>query len=383
MNPRKWIVACVSLSVFLLSACGGAVVAPDENLVLPPPPPSLAILFNPPAPLDDDTPARRLEAEILDRTGLSVAVIVVERDADLLARFCQNTTDLPTAAWLGGLAFAVSEARNCGQAALQVARTARTLDEIEALQPDPIPDAPAPDAESADEAGDGSAVADDEAPADPEADGSAGDPEPTEAPDATPQPTPTPTPRATPAPSEALLTGTDARIIVNRALGTTDLTAIRGRAFCRVSFTDLHGWLLPTLLFRTADLDLERDAGEIVDYPDRDALLTALANGDCAMASLEAREFAALPPNNRIAAGAITTANLPFSVLTYPLDIELGVRLALNDAFSDMAGDPDIASQVLFPLLGQDALNPVTPEDFAPLQAFIAASGVDLVALGR
>ena len=78
----------------------------------------------------------------------------------------------------------------------------------------------------------------------------------------------------------------------------------------------------------------------------------------------------------------LTTVPFPFAVLMYPLEIQLGVRIALNDALVEIANESATA-ETLKLLLGQDSLVRVGPDDFAELTAFMENTGLDFAQLGN
>ena len=71
--------------------------------------------------------ASAVQAALLEQSGLSVSIVVVDRDADALAAVCAPGA-LPSVAWLGGLALVSARAQNCGEVILQVQRTVQRQD---------------------------------------------------------------------------------------------------------------------------------------------------------------------------------------------------------------------------------------------------------------
>lgn len=340
----------------LLAACdtGPQVVEPTPE----PEPVTLVLYAAPPDPSTQiaDSDIEALESALLARTGLNVDVQAIARDADALAAVCDAARTPPAAAWLGGLTFAASQAGRCGLPVVQVVR--------------PNPDA-APTAAPVDQPT--PALADEDAEPTPEADAANAD-----AADA--QADEPPASQAREAAPPETITGRSVRIIAARTLGSVDPTAVRGRVYCRTTFTDFASWLVPTLAFGTFGVDLERDAARIDDYPDHAALVDAVAEGNCDLAGVPAGLVTVGDANYNIA--YTVPAEFPLSVLVLPVTIGGGERLILTNALQDIATDADDAA-LLAPLLGQSALEPVTAEDFAPLLDFVGRSRVDLAALGR
>lgn len=69
--------------------------------------------------------AEELQPELIQATGLSLEVEVVETDAEALAQLCASTPEQVSIVWVGGVAYAAAYAQNCGSAELQVARGER------------------------------------------------------------------------------------------------------------------------------------------------------------------------------------------------------------------------------------------------------------------
>lgn len=76
------------------------------------------------------------------------------------------------------------------------------------------------------------------------------------------------------------------------------------------------------------------------------------------------------------------SASIPYSVLVYPSEMPLAARTALENALTDLMADT-AAGKPLRDLLAADALAHVTEADFADLNDFIAAAGLDLARLGQ
>jgi hypothetical protein len=81
-------------------------------------------------------------------------------------------------------------------------------------------------------------------------------------------------------------TGASGQIIINRSLGSTELSAIEGRTFCRLGSDDFYSWLLPLLVLKTEGIDLLTETEAVVDYEDIPALITAVSEGECDAAGI-------------------------------------------------------------------------------------------------
>lgn len=382
----------------LLTACG-AQGEPTPSGPPPLPDPVLVMYVLPPAPLEDESAVERVERALYDRTALSVDIRLVERAGELLEGICSSTLELPALAWMSGLSYIAAEARECGQPALQIARRPETMLPLLVAATSSV---------TVDAAGiEISTEETPESPAEPEADATAEateDPaseatlEPTDEPtleatetsDATPEAdtdgteevdTETPTEEATPEPiAGEPQTGMAGQIIVYPRLGTTDLSAIVGRTFCRLGYDDLYSWLLPTLIFSTRNIDLLEDS-TVINVATVPALVEAVASGECTMAGVAEGVLESLEMTDSVRV-ATTSQPLPHGVLVYAPEVQLGVRLTMDETLLEMAEDPDAAA-LWKPLLNQDAMLKAAPQDFDPLRDFLEATRLDFARLGN
>jgi ABC-type phosphate/phosphonate transport system substrate-binding protein len=183
-----------------------------------------------------------------------------------------------------------------------------------------------------------------------------------------------------------LQTALAGQIILSGELGTTDLDAVRGRNFCRLGLEDFYSWFVPWLVFKTQGIDLLNDADAVVDHGDLDSLVAAVASGECAAAGIAEDALSALLEDDEDLADQIeiveTTTPFPFAILLYPLEVQLGVRLDLNDVLIAISENEE-TEELLRAILGQDSLTRTTPDDFADLLAFMNETGLDLAQLGN
>lgn len=334
-----------------------------------------------------DRLGEQVSAAIFNRTSLYVDVILVDDYSRALEALCASGTGIVSIPWLDGITYAVATAQNCGQPGLQVA--------VAQSERDLFPEITGPEA-TAEATAEATGEPTEEVTVEATAESTGEDePEPTptetEAPTDTPEP-PTPTP--SPEPDEqgastsasdtgGIQTGAPGVIVANADLGSADVQLVVGRAYCRLGVEDFYTWFLPTLVMEANGIDALRDPEAIVDYPDEHRLVSAVANGDCAMTGLSQTAFDALDADLRENLRVVeTTVDFPHGVLMYPLEIGVGVRLSLNEQLAALAEDP-ADGRTLQMLLGQDALIPVQPEDFAPLSAFLETTGLDLAQLGN
>ncbi|MCL4256212.1 MAG: procyclic acidic repetitive family protein, partial [Anaerolineae bacterium] len=198
------------------------------------------------------------------------------------------------------------------------------------------------------------------------------EPEPT----ATSEPTPMPTATPLPLDLENLVTGTQGVWLISRTLGSQNIGTFSNRVFCRLNIRDFYSWFLPDLLLDVANVD----PLSVVDKVTPLDLVSAIANDECAGGMLSADQLESLSLDG-ITLGQRSVA-FPYGVVMYPLEVELGIQLRLNEVLPAMAFDP-LDGRALRLLIGQDALLPVTDADIAELSQFINTTGYDLSQLGR
>lgn len=174
--------------------------------------------------------------------------------------------------------------------------------------------------------------------------------------------------------TDALRYAEGVQVILAPQLGTADVTAIQGRTLCRLSATDSASWLIPVLFMRAANADPE-SAVAVLEYPDYDALIAAVESGECALTGVPSTLDLS---DAQVTPGPSTGDVLPFGMIFYSSDVQLGVRLALNDALAEAETFTQLST-----LLSADTITAIAPQDLEPLRAFIDSTGADLVTLGQ
>jgi ABC-type phosphate/phosphonate transport system substrate-binding protein len=166
-------------------------------------------------------------------------------------------------------------------------------------------------------------------------------------------------------------------------LGSQNLDVLRGRTFCRLGYDDFYSWLVPTLYMESVSIDPQRDLVAVVDYSNIITLVRAVADGECTATGISQDTYDTLNATHpdlleevRVASVAIA---FPYPILMYPVNLDLGVRLALNDVFMELGAELD--SPFMW-LLGHDALVVFEPESVVTFSAFMASTGLDLSQLG-
>jgi len=251
------------------------------------------------------------EAAILEQSGLSVRVELVERFAEALAALCNSSGGQASVAWLNGASYIAATAQNCGIPTLQVERGTRR------------------DAK----------------------------------------------------------TGEASSLIVNADANISTLSGLRGKAFCRLAYDDFYTWLAPSLILKANGLNPLTDVGAVADYDDIPALVEAVAAGDCDAAGIPADALDVYADqlgdiSETVEVLTTTEVAFPYAVLMIPPDVQLGVRLTLNDVLVELAEDSTTAVKMRA-LLGQNAVLPVTSDDFQDLADFMDSTRLDFAQLGN
>ncbi len=182
-------------------------------------------------------------------------------------------------------------------------------------------------------------------------------------------------------------TGEAASIIVNADANISTISALRGKSFCRIAYDDFYTWLAPSLILKANGLNPLSDVGAVTDYEDIPALVAAVADGDCDVAGIAANaldEYADVIGDVSETVEILTTTDtaFPFAVLMIPPDVQLGTRISLNNVLVSLAEDSTTAVKMRA-LLGQNAIIPVTADDFTDLTDFVESTQLDFSQLGN
>ncbi|GAB4311992.1 MAG: hypothetical protein Kow00117_05000 [Phototrophicales bacterium] len=287
---------------------------------------------------------------VLDVTGrLHLELVFVEFPADALAALCDSDRGIISIAWLEAFTYAAALANRCGEPALLLARAENPRDDfanIPVVSPELTPE---PEATS--------------------------EVTPELTPEPSPMPTSTPMPLEPFDPGELRLTN-PAVIVLNSDLGTSNVGAINGRTFCRLGLTDYYGWFIPSVFLDQNDLT----PLEVVAYDDVETMFDAVVRGDCAAAGFSRDQLENLDIDAVTVAAEIEP--LPYGILLYPLELDLGVRLDLTNTLPEIANDV-VYGRLMRLLLGQEAFIPLEPDDLDDLDAYLASTGYDFSQLGR
>lgn len=178
-------------------------------------------------------------------------------------------------------------------------------------------------------------------------------------------------------------TGDPGQIVTNAGMNISSLQALGDENFCRLSYDDYYSWLLPSLILQANGIDPAEGLTNVTDYSNTDALIKAVADGDCAAIGISETAFDDLRGTVRSDLDVLeTSAPFPYGVLMYPIALTLGERLRLTDALLALSSDLD-GSDVIKPFLGQDSLKSVEADDFDALSGFLDRTGLDFAQLGN
>ncbi|RMF79178.1 MAG: hypothetical protein D6737_12165 [Chloroflexi bacterium] len=185
---------------------------------------------------------------------------------------------------------------------------------------------------------------------------------------------------------EGLAGGLAGLIVSNSELGLGSPAALGDRTFCRLGFDDFYSWFVPSLVMQANDVNPLRDLESVIDFDDIPSMLTAVADGECAAAGIPDgaldefdREIGDARENIAVLE---TTVEFPYDILVYPLEVPLGTRIALDDAFIAIANDAERAD-VLADILAQDDIVRFDEENISDFRAFIDSTDLDLSQLGE
>jgi ABC-type phosphate/phosphonate transport system substrate-binding protein len=174
-------------------------------------------------------------------------------------------------------------------------------------------------------------------------------------------------------------TGEVVQILVNADSAISGISGLAENTFCRVDYSDLYTWLIPSVMLQAGGVNPISDLDSITDYADTTDLLDAVVSRDCDAAGMTESEFQDIADADaRDAVDVIEeSVEIPYAVLMYPPETPLGVRVALDDALIAAAGNDEI-SDALEDLLGQSDLVRIEADDLSDLREFVANSGLNL-----
>jgi hypothetical protein len=141
------ILSIILILALILSACGGSAATPTpigrRTTATPTPTPlpllatvvpagaeanPLRLMIVPVDPAGAAALEAQLEQRILESASIFVDIVLVETYGEAVTALCDTTSEIQTAAWLNGMAYAAANARNCGDATIQLERDGSTND---------------------------------------------------------------------------------------------------------------------------------------------------------------------------------------------------------------------------------------------------------------
>ncbi|MCU0481051.1 MAG: PT domain-containing protein [Anaerolineae bacterium] len=298
--------------------------------------------------------AEQVVLEIYNRTSLYFEVILLDSYGEGLTALCNSERGVVTIPILDGITTLAALANECGDVSLQIAKLS---DDSLTFVPVQITIQPTPEPTS-----------DMDATVEPTADVTA---------EATSQPTPAPTSTPAPINLDDAVTGEVGVFFISRTLGAQSISVMQNRVLCRLNIRDFYSWFVPDLLLDNANIT----PLNVIDKASPRDLVNAVASDECAGGMLSVTQFEALGTGLGVDV-VQRTISFPYGIVLYPLEVELGIQLRLNEILPPMAQDPQ-AGYALRLLIGQNALIPITPDDLTELSQLIANSGYDLSQLGR
>ncbi len=175
-------------------------------------------------------------------------------------------------------------------------------------------------------------------------------------------------------------------VLVSRQQNNPSLAGLNNGIFCRLGVDDFYSWLLPLMIFRANNIN-PSNFEAIVDYDSTEEMVDAVLSGECTGAGLSVFVYEEIVGDDTEAFAeqvsvAFNTPPIPYAVLMYPVEIQLGIRVALNEGLQELVEDDD-ANALLQLFLGQDRLRLVDRDDFAEYEAFLQTVGLDFAILGN
>jgi hypothetical protein len=179
---------------------------------------------------------------------------------------------------------------------------------------------------------------------------------------------------------EDLRAGVAGVLVLNGALGATNPNVLETRTLCRLDDLDFYSSFLPSVILEQIDVI----PANIRQMSDVESMLEAVASGDCTGAMVSRDDYDRYADetwfeNIRISR---TTSAFPYGILTYPLEVEVGVRLSLNEHLVALSQDATDGWYLRL-LLGYDAIVEVDPSIIDDVKGFVQELGYDFAQLGN
>jgi len=182
--------------------------------------------------------------------------------------------------------------------------------------------------------------------------------------------------------------GERSQFILNGELGDDLAGAIEGSTICRISADDAVSWMMPTLQFRIRNIDFA-GIGTLLDYPDYDALVTAVADAECDGAGVPRSLLLDLGEASDSRMDQVETVQLsvpiPYGVLVVSGALPENRRAVLEAAHLELNSDAVDEAEIslLSEFFGAYSIVAPDSEVLAEFISFIDETGFDLAELGR
>lgn len=209
-------------------------------------------------------------------------------------------------------------------------------------------------------------------------------------------------------------TGEAGVLVINAEFAEDGLSAALEENFCRLSVNDFYSWLVPMMLFGVEEID-PASIADINEYEDNDALVAALASGECAaigMSETAWEEY--LDADDALSEATVvvaTSAEFPHHIMAFPFGADLEVindiiaallqidaasgRSELEseeaEATAEATSDPEateapeieIDEDDLTALFGEGYFIPASSGDFSILDNFLESTGLNFAQIGQ
>jgi phosphonate transport system substrate-binding protein len=179
-------------------------------------------------------------------------------------------------------------------------------------------------------------------------------------------------------------TGVRVEIVGRAATRIAALTGLKDRIICRVSSQDIVSWIVPVAMLRGAGVN-PPNISDIKDYPDTGSMLQAVVDNQCAAAAIPAGTLTQYTVNDRAnPSGDITKS---FNVIATSPELPYGGLVisttvpaeTVSQVVKLLVDNPD----ELKDLIAADEVISTSAGDYAEIEKFLEAGGINLRTLGR
>jgi len=206
-------------------------------------------------------------------------------------------------------------------------------------------------------------------------------------------------------------TGEEGVLLLNIDYEDTGIAGAVENTLCRISVDDLYSWTLP-IIFYSIEGFSALDIDDVNELDDNDALIEAVANGNCAAVGMTEEAWESyLDEDETLAENVLvagTSPAIPYHVFAFPFSMPLDaiddIETALirmdvasgrsdieqNNADSESTEEPDTPSidldvdeEMMTILFGEGAFEQVDESDFTELIDFLESSNINFSELGN